>query len=204
MQQLHIKNIHKAYQIVLPSSRNLLGFKAGFPSSPHQSRSPYSLLSLLTSHAPRTFADAQNLLHTLFFSLTKLGQSFSQKIKIKIKMQRKSSFSLSILAFYTRTLLLPLPPLFFPLLALESAPMNLENQLHKHSSQSRGELLSPHLLPCFTTKNPYGFMVGYKEPKPRPEMDPKYFPRPIWSLWARDMQDLSSKITKINALYKLD
>ena len=25
---------------------------------------------------------------------------------------------------------------------------------------------------CFTTKNPYGFMVGCKEPKPRPKMDP--------------------------------
>ena len=169
LQQLHIKSIHKAYQIVLPSSRNLLGFKASFPSSPHQSRSPYSLLSLLTSHAPRTFADAQNLLHTLFFSLTKLGQSFSQKIKIKIKMQRKSSFSLFILAFYTRTLLLPLPPLFFPLLTLESAPMNLGNQLHKHSSQSQGELLSPHLLPCFTTKNPYDSWWAAKNPNQGPK-----------------------------------
>ena len=41
--------------------------------SPHQSRASYSLLSLLTSRAPRTFSDTQNLLHTLFFSLTKLG-----------------------------------------------------------------------------------------------------------------------------------
>ena len=52
---------------------------------------------------------------------------------------------------------------------------------------SRGELLSPHLLSCFTTKNPYGFMMGCKEPKTRPKMSPQHFPKPIWSLWARAM-----------------
>ena len=35
-----------------------------------------------------------------------------------------------------KPLLLPLPPSFFPSSALESAPINLGNQLHKHSSQS--------------------------------------------------------------------
>ena len=104
MQQLHIKSIHKAYWIVLSSSRNPLGFKAVFPSSPHQSRDSYSLLSLLTSRASKTFSDAQNLLYTLFFSLTKLGQSFSPQKK---KCRGIRSFSLSILAFYTRT---PAPP----------------------------------------------------------------------------------------------
>ena len=103
------------------------------------------------------------------------------------KMQRKMSFSLSILGFYTRT---PVPPtslFIFPPSTLQNAPINLENQPHKHSSQSRGELLSLHLLICFTTKNPYGFMVGCKEPETRPKMDPKDFPRPIWSLWDRAM-----------------
>ena len=37
---------------------------------------------------------------------------------------------------------------------------------------------------CFTTKNPYGSVVGCKEPKPRPKMGPQHFPKPIWSLWA--------------------
>ena len=103
------------------------------------------------------------------------------------KMQRKKSFSLSILGFYTRT---PVPPtslFIFPPSTLQNAPINLENQPHKHFSQSRGELLSLHLLLCFTTKSPYGFVVGYKEPEPRPKMNPKYCPRPIWSLWARAM-----------------
>ena len=51
------------------------------PRSPHQSRTSYSLLSLLTSRAPKIFSDAQNLLHTLFFFLTKLGHSFSPQKK---------------------------------------------------------------------------------------------------------------------------
>ena len=38
---------------------------------------------------------------------------------------------------------------------------------------------SLHFLACFTTKNPYGFVVGCKEPKPRPKMDPKHCPKPI-------------------------
>ena len=121
MQQLHIKSIHKAYQIILPSNRNLFDFKDAFPSSPHQSKVFYSLLSLLTSRAPRTFSDAQNLLHTLFFSLTKLGQSFfPQK-----KMQRKGSSLFLFWLFIPEPLLLPLPPLFFPPSTLESAPINL-------------------------------------------------------------------------------
>ena len=37
---------------------------------------------------------------------------------------------------------------------------------------------------CFTTKNPYGSMVGCKEPKLRPKMGPQHCPKPIWSLWA--------------------
>ena len=37
---------------------------------------------------------------------------------------------------------------------------------------------------CFTTKNPYGFVVCRKEPKPRPKMGPQHCPKPIWSLWA--------------------
>ena len=44
-----------------------------------------------------------------------------------------------------------------------------------------------HLLQfstCFTTKNPYGFVVGCKEPKPRPKMGPQHCPKSIWSLWA--------------------
>ena len=136
---------------------------------------PSFLLSLLTWHAPRTFSNAQNLLHTLFVSSPNLDRVFPPRKK----MQRKRSFSLSTMAFYTRTPAPPLPLLFFPPSTLESAPINLRNHLHKHSSQSRGELLSPHLFPCFTTKNPDGFMVGYKEPKPRPKMDPNYCPRPI-------------------------
>ena len=34
-------------------------------------------------------------------------------------------------------------------------------------------------------------------------MDPKYCPRPIWSIWARFIWDLGSKITKIKAPHKL-
>ena len=88
-------------------------------------------------------------------------------------MQRKNPSLFLLWLFIPEPLLFPLPPLFFPPSSLESAPINLENQLHKHSSQSRGELLSLHLLYCFTTKNPYGFRVGYKEPKPRPKILPK-------------------------------
>ena len=105
-------------------------------------------------------------------------------LSLRKKCKGKGPSLFPFCLFIPEPLLLPLPPSFFPLLALESAPINLGIHLHKHSSQSRGELLSPHLLHCFTTKNPYGFMVGYKEPKPRLKMDPKYFPRPIWSLWA--------------------
>ena len=131
MQQLHIKSIHKAYQIVLPSSRNLLSFKAAFPSSPHQSRASYSLLSLLTSRAPITFSDAQNLLHTLFFSFTKLGQSFFPH-KQKCKGNGLSLFSFWL--FILEPILLPLPLSFFPPSDLESALINLGNHLHKHFS----------------------------------------------------------------------
>ena len=59
--------------------------------------------------------------------------------------------------FILEPLLLPPSSSFFSPSALENAPINLGNQPHKHFSQSRGELLSPHLLICFTTKNPYGF-----------------------------------------------
>ena len=34
-------------------------------------------------------------------------------------------------------------------------------------------------------------------------MDPQYFPRSSWSLWARTILDLGSKITKISAPHKL-
>ena len=32
---------------------------------------------------------------------------------------------------------------------------------------------------CFTTKNPYGFVMGCKEPKPRSKMGPQHCPKPI-------------------------
>ena len=102
------------------------------PRRPHRSRAPYSLLSLLTSRAPRNFSDAQNLLHTLFFSLTSLGQSFPPRKNVKEKGLSLFPFWL----FIPEPLLLPFPPSFFPPSALESVPINLENQLHKHSPQS--------------------------------------------------------------------
>ena len=67
-------------------------------------------------------------------------------------------------------------------------PFNLETTLPNNSPhQFSMQAYSFKFSACFTTKNPYGFMVGCKEPKPRPKMDPKYSPRPIWSLWAQAM-----------------
>ena len=70
-------------------------------------------------------------------------------------------------------------------------PLQNRNPLHQHGKHT------PHYFSCtyeasstlqfsacFTTKNPYGFVVGCKEPKPRPKMGPQHFPKPIWSLWA--------------------
>ena len=117
---------------------------------------------------------------TILFSPQQTWTKFLPPEKCKGKGSSLFPFWLFIL----EPLLLPLSSSFFPPSALENAPINLGNQPHKHFSQSRGELLSPHLLPCFTTKNPYGFMVGCKELELRPKVDLKYCPRPIWSLWA--------------------
>ena len=83
-------------------------------------------------------------------------------------------------------------------------PFNLETTLpnnypHQFSMQADSFKFSA----CFTTKDPYGFMVGCKEPKPRSKMDPQYSPRPIWSLQAQAMQELGFKIIKTSAPYKL-
>ena len=65
----------------------------------------------------------------------------------------------------------------------EIPSISMENTLPIISLALTRPAHSLQFLACFTTKNPYGFMVGCKEPKPRPKMGPQHFPKPIWSLW---------------------
>ena len=136
---------------------------------------PFSLYSLHLhlelSHMLKTFSTLCS------FPSPHLDRVFPQK-----KMQMKGPSLFLFWLFIPEPLLLPLPPSFFPHLALERSPSTSKTNSINTSHSPWGELLYPHLLSYFTTKNPYGFMVGCKEPEPRPKMDPKYFPRPIWSL----------------------
>ena len=165
MQQLHIKSIHKVtvkkkQQFKRPCLKRLQEVLTD-----QELITPFSLC-LLYVH-PKLSQMLKTLSTLCSFPSPNLDRVFPPEKKI----QRKGHSLFPFCLFILEPLLLPLPPSFFPPLDLESAPINLGNQLHKHSSQSQGELLSPHLLPCFTTKNPYGFMVGCKQPEPRPKMD---------------------------------
>ena len=125
----------------------MLGFKAAFLSSPHQ-------------------------------SWTKFPPPSQKKCQRKVLLSFYSGF------LYQNPCSSHFHLHFFLLQLWKVPPSTSKTSSINTPHSSRGELLSPHLLSCFTTKNPYRFMVGCKKPEPRPKMDLKYFPRPIWSLWA--------------------
>ena len=120
--------------------------------------------------------------HPLLLWLSPFWQSF-------LLESREKSFSSSpLLAFYIRPLCSSSFHSFSHAFSSRKQPFNLKTTLlnnspHQFSMQADSFKFSA----CFTTKDPYGFMVGCKEPKPRPKMDPQYSPRPIWSLWAQAM-----------------
>ena len=109
--------------------------------SPHQSKAPYPLLSLFTSRAPKTFLDAQNILHTLFFSLTKLEQSFSPQKK---KCQGKGLSLFPFLLFIPEPLLLPLLS-SFSLLQLWKMPPSTSKTSPINTSHSHEVSCSLHI-----------------------------------------------------------
>ena len=110
-------------------------------------------------------------------------QTWTEFFPLRKNAKEKVILSFSFWLFIPEPLLLPLPSSFFPPSALENAPINLGNQPHKHSSNHEASF-SLHI---------YSFPSS-----PRIHIDsrlaarnlnegPKYFPRPIWSLWARAM-----------------
>ena len=93
----------------------------------------FTLFSLCSLHVHPKLSQMLKTLSTLCsFPPPNLDRVFPSRKK----MQRKFHSLFPFWLFIPEPLLLPLPPSFFPPSALESAPINLINQLHKHSSQS--------------------------------------------------------------------
>ena len=91
---------------------------------------PFSLCSL---HVHPELSQMLKTFSTLYsFPSPNLDRVFPPRKK----MQRKGPYLFPFWIFIPKPLLFPLPPSFFPPLALEIGPINLGNQLHKHFSQS--------------------------------------------------------------------
>ena len=145
-----------------------------------------SLPTHRTFSGPELFPHSLSLFflssHPLLLWLSPFWQSFL------LESREKSSYSSPLLAFISDPFIPP-ASFHFPMhSALENSPSTSKPTLPNNSPHQFSMQVDSFKFPaCFTTKDPYGFMVGCKEPKTRPKMDPQYSPRPIWSLWAQSM-----------------
>ena len=90
---------------------------------------PFSLCSL------HVHPKLSQMLKTLSTLCSFPSPNFDRFFPPRKKCKGKGLSLFPLWLFIPEPLLLPLPPSFFPPSTLESGPINLENQLHKHSSQ---------------------------------------------------------------------
>ena len=184
-QNLHL--LHSFLCSFFPIFFSLLSF----PFSPNTQN---FLRSRTLPHLSLSFLCSHPLLLWLFPFLT----------EFPARIQREVSLFFSSFGFYIRPLCSFSFHSFSHAFNSGKQPFNLETTLPNNSPhQFFVQADSFKFSTCFTTKDPYGFMVGRKEPKPRPKMDPQYSPILIQSLWAQAMQELGFKIIKTSAPYKL-
>ena len=165
---------------------------------------PSSLFFFLSQHTE--ISQVQNSSPTLFFfKLSPFSPlAFTVLTKFSLRIQREVLIFFSSFGFYIKPLCSSSFHSFSHAFGSRKQPFNLETTLPNNSSHQFSMQADSFKFPaCFTTKDSYGFMVGCKEPKPRPKMDPQYSLRPIKSLWAQAMQELGFKIIKTSAPYKL-
>ena len=114
--------------------------------------------------------------------------TFTVLTKFPPRIQREVPLFFPFFGFYIRPLCSSSFHSFSHAFSSGKQPFNLETTLPNNSPhQFSMQAYSFKFSACSTTKDPYGFIVGCKEPKTRPKMDPQYSPRPIWSLWAQAM-----------------
>ena len=142
---------------------------------------------------------------SLFFKLSPSSPlAFTILTEFPPRIRTEVSLFFPSFGFYIRPLCFSSFHSFSHAFSSGKQPLNLGTTLPNNSPHQFSMQADSFKFPaCFTTKDPYGFMVGCKEPKPRPKMDPQYSPRLIWSLWAQFMQELGFKINKTSAPYKL-
>ena len=143
-----------------------------------------SLLSFPFSPNTQSFLRSKTL--PLFFKLSPSSPfAFTVLTEFPPRIQREVTLFFSYFGFYIRPLCSSSFHSFPHAFSYGKQPSNLETTLPNNSPhQFSMQAYSFKFLACFTTKDPYGFMVGCKEPKPRPKMDPQHCPKPIWSLRA--------------------
>ena len=161
--------------------------------------------SFLSQHIELSQVQNSSPTISLFFKLSPSSPlAFTVLTEFRHRIQREVHLFFPYFGFYIRPLCSSSFHSFSYAFSYGKKPFNLDTTLPNNSPlQFSMQVDSFKFSACFTTKDPYGFMVGCKEPKPRPKMDPQYSPRPIWSLWAQAMQELGFKIIKTNAPYKL-
>ena len=150
----------------------------------------FSLLSFHFSPNTQNFLRSKTLPPlSLFFKLSLSSPlAFTILTEFPPRIQREVLIFFPSFGFYIRPLCSSRFHSFSHAFSSGKQPLNLETTLpnnspHQFSMQADSFKFSA----CFTTKDPYGFMVGCKETKPRPKMDPQYSPIPIWSLWAQSI-----------------
>ena len=134
-----------------------------------------SFFSFLFQHTE--LSQVQNSSPTLSLFFFKLSPSsplaFTVLTVFYPRIQREVLLFFPSFGFYIRPLCSSSFHSFFHAFSSRKQPFNLKTTLPNNSPhQFSMQADSFKFLACFTTKDPYGFMVGCKEPKPRPKMDP--------------------------------
>ena len=133
-----------------------------------------SFFSFLSQHTELSQVQNPSPTLSLFFKLSPSSPlAFTVLIEFFPRIQREVRLFFLSFAFYIRPLCFSSFHSFSHAFSSRKEPFNLKTTLlnnspHQFSMQADSFKFSA----CFTTKDPYGFMVGCKEPKTRPKMDP--------------------------------
>ena len=136
----------------------------------------FSLLSFPFSPNTQNFLRSKTLPPPSLFFLSSPSSShlaFTVLTKFPPRIQREVPLFFPFFGFYIRPLCSSSFHSFSYAFSSGKQSFNLETTLPNNSPHQFSMQADSFKFPaCFTTKDPYGFMVGCKEPKTRPKIDP--------------------------------
>ena len=159
---LQPENLSKPFFSFTISSVSFFYFFSSLLSFPFSPNTQNFLRSKTLPPLSLSFLSSPSSSHLAFTVLTKFPP----------RIQREVPLFFTFFGFYIRPLCSSSFHSFSYAFSYGKQPFNLGSTLLNNSPlQFSMQVDFFKFSACFTTKDPYGFMVGYKKPKPRPKMD---------------------------------